>query len=141
MRPSEVTKHQCSLTWRPPRDDGGAKVTHYMVEKKEKGKDHWVPVSSFCKDTHFTVQGLTPDSEYAFRVSAVNDIGQGAPLEAETTVVAKMPFGERSWGGPEAPERPPAALPSRRQARQARGTASDGGGRRFRAPLVGSSQL
>lgn len=99
VRASDITKHNCTLSWRPPKDDGGAKVTHYMVEKMEKGKDKWVPVSSFCKDTTFTVQGLTPDAEYSFRVSAVNDIGQGQPLSTETSIIAKMPFGKSQRRG------------------------------------------
>ena len=40
------------------------------------------------------VTGLTPGKEYKFRVSAVNAEGEGEPLVAEETIVAKNPFGE-----------------------------------------------
>lgn len=40
------------------------------------------------------VTGLTPGKEYKFRVSAVNAEGEGEPLVAEETIVAKNPFGK-----------------------------------------------
>lgn len=40
------------------------------------------------------VTGLTPGKEYKFRVRAVNAEGEGEPLVAEETIVAKNPFGK-----------------------------------------------
>lgn len=46
------------------------------------------------QDTTFTVQGLTENGEYLFRVMAVNENGQSAPLEGVNPIIAKLPFGE-----------------------------------------------
>jgi len=51
-------------------------------------------VSSLCKETTFTVQGLTEGQEYLFRVMAVNENGMGLPLEGTNPIKAKAPFGK-----------------------------------------------
>ena len=92
---SDITKSQCRLSWRPPRDDGGARVNNYVVERKEIGRDrdYWLTVASACKDTTFLCQGLNEGKEYVFRIAAVNDVGTSEYLQAENNVLAKMPFG------------------------------------------------
>ncbi|XP_071120619.1 twitchin-like isoform X18 [Mytilus edulis] len=89
---SDITKSTCRLQWKPPKTDGGSKITHYVVERQEVGKPYWVTVSSRCKDCNQDVQGLYENNQYAFRVSAVNEFGQSEPLTAETPIIAKMPF-------------------------------------------------
>ena len=46
---SNITKSTCHLKWKAPKDDGGSKITHYQVEKREVGKPFWSTVASFCK--------------------------------------------------------------------------------------------
>lgn len=89
---SNITKHTCTLAWKPPTYDGGLRITHYVVERKDISTNHWITVSTTCKDTTFTVQGLTEGQEYLFRVSAVNDNGMGPPLEGVNPIKAKAPF-------------------------------------------------
>lgn len=101
----EVTENSVGLSWRPPSDDGGNKVTHYIVERRDtsQGEDAWIEVTANCKDTNFNVTGLTKDNAYEFRVMAVNDNGQSKPLKSETSVVAKLPYDPPSAPGkPEA---------------------------------------
>jgi hypothetical protein len=89
---TDVTKHTCTLNWKPPSYDGGLRITHYVVERKDVTLSHWITVSSSCKDTTFTVQGLAEGQEYFFRVMAVNDNGMGPPLEGVNPIRAKAPF-------------------------------------------------
>ncbi|XP_069132543.1 twitchin-like isoform X11 [Argopecten irradians] len=89
---SDITKNTCSLSWKPPRELGGGKLSHYVVERQEIGKPYWVTVSSRCKDTNQDVQGLFENNQYLFRVSAVNEFGQSEPLKAENPIIAKMQF-------------------------------------------------
>jgi titin len=69
---SDVTKSACRLKWKAPEDDGGSKITHYVVERKETGKPYWTTVASFNKDIEIDVQGLVENKEYLFRVAAAN---------------------------------------------------------------------
>lgn len=91
---SDITKHTCTLNWSPPLHNGGLKVTHYVIERRDISLNHWVLVYSFCKETTFTVQGLTDGQEYLFRVMAVNENGMGPPLEGTNPIRAKAPFGK-----------------------------------------------
>ena len=101
---SNVGKHECTLTWKSPKEDGGSKVTHYLIEKRDcsKGKDAWVPYADHCREHSIAVQGLKENGEYEFRVMAVNQNGMSEPLVTAHSVVAKLPFGVP--GAPGAPD-------------------------------------
>jgi hypothetical protein len=90
---SNVSQHMCTLNWKVPAYDGGLRITHYVVERKDITSQHWIIISSYCKETYFTVQGLTEGQEYLFRVSAVNENGMGPALEGLNPTKAKAPFG------------------------------------------------
>uniref|UniRef100_A0A3B3BZJ2 Titin n=1 Tax=Oryzias melastigma TaxID=30732 RepID=A0A3B3BZJ2_ORYME len=66
---SNVTEEKCSLSWLPPRHDGGASISHYVIQKRETS----------LTDLRFRVTGLTEDHDYEFRVSAENTAGVGLP--------------------------------------------------------------
>lgn len=42
-KPDRVTKDSVTLSWRPPRSDGGKKIKEYVIEKKKKGDNDWSP--------------------------------------------------------------------------------------------------
>ncbi|XP_015183294.1 PREDICTED: twitchin isoform X5 [Polistes dominula] len=89
---TDINKHTCTLSWHPPKYDGGLRITHYMIERKDITHTHWIIVASYCKDTTCYVQGLTEGQEYLFRVMAVNENGMGPPLEGTNPIKAKAPF-------------------------------------------------
>lgn len=90
---TEVTNESCLLTWNPPRDDGGSKITNYVVERKATDSDMWHKLSSTVKDTNFKATKLTPNKEYLFRVAAENMYGVGEPVQA-APITAKFQFGK-----------------------------------------------
>ncbi|CAH8545499.1 unnamed protein product [Schistosoma haematobium] len=89
---TDTTPFSTRLSWKPPKDDGGSKITHYVIERQEVGKDRWVPVSSGSKEPNCEVQGLQENTHYLFRVAAVNDCGQGDWFQVPNEVIAKYPF-------------------------------------------------
>lgn len=90
---TEVTNESCLLTWNPPRDDGGSKITNYVVERRAADSDMWHKLSSTVKDTKFKATNLIPNKEYLFRVAAENMYGVGEPVQA-TPITAKYQFGK-----------------------------------------------
>ena len=96
---SEITSHTCKLMWNPPEFDGGSKVTHYVVERRDIRHNEWIVIASFCKSTTFAVQGLTEGQEYLFRILAANVNGTGPPLDGVNPIRAKPPHDPPSAPG------------------------------------------
>ena len=73
---SEVHATSCTVTYQPPRDDGGARCS-YILERRTPGPDsEWITVhDSPITDLQYTVDNLTPATQYEFRVAAVNKKG------------------------------------------------------------------
>ena len=92
---SDITKDKCQLKWKKPKDDGGAPIEGYVVEKFDTDSGMWLPVGK-CKEPEMEVTGLTPGHEYKFRVKACNKEGDSEPLETLGSIIAKDPFSKFS---------------------------------------------
>lgn len=90
------TENTITLEWTKPKSDGGAPITGYVVEKKEKGTDKWVPITEKPYDTEITVKGLQEGKEYEFRVAAVNKAGTGKPAQTAKAIEARAPDGKNA---------------------------------------------
>lgn len=75
----EITKDSATVTWKPPANDGGAKITNYILEMKAAGDFSWKVVDKKVSEETFTVSGLKEETDYEFRVSAENKAGVGQP--------------------------------------------------------------
>ncbi|KAL3312833.1 hypothetical protein Ciccas_008566 [Cichlidogyrus casuarinus] len=80
-------RNSISLSWPKPMRDGGSPVTGYVVEKRLKGATDWEQALGSTRAPHqqnsATIDGLTENAEYEFRVFAVNAAGLSDP-SAET---------------------------------------------------------
>ncbi|XP_059136177.1 immunoglobulin-like and fibronectin type III domain-containing protein 1 [Peromyscus eremicus] len=89
------------LRWRPPRDDGGQAIQHYVVERRQAGRSTWLKVGEPPPDsTSFTDASVEQGRKYAFRVRTVTSEGAGDALESEEVLVAP----EDLPGPPSAPD-------------------------------------
>lgn len=88
-----VTAEKITLLWQPPADDGGAKITHYIVEKRETSRVVWSMVSEDLEECIIKTTKIIKGNEYIFRVRAVNKYGIGDALESHP-VIARNAFGE-----------------------------------------------
>lgn len=78
------------LAWDPPARDGGAPITGYIIEKKDKYSTDWVPVKEVEGNLpKAKVTGLNEGDKYEFRVRAVNKAGPGEPSQATSPHLAK----------------------------------------------------
>ncbi|XP_078252047.1 receptor-type tyrosine-protein phosphatase delta-like isoform X22 [Rhinoraja longicauda] len=96
---TETTATSVTLTW----DSGNPEpVAHYIVQHKPKHSDGPFEEIDGVATTRYSVGGLSPYSDYEFRVIAVNNIGQGPPSkEVETRT------------GEQAPSSPPRSVQAR----------------------------
>uniref|UniRef100_A0A3B4WLL4 Titin n=1 Tax=Seriola lalandi dorsalis TaxID=1841481 RepID=A0A3B4WLL4_SERLL len=84
----EVSRGTVTLTWKPPLNDGGARIHHYIA--KPKGTDKWVVVGN-TKNLTYAVEKLNKGDEYDFRVKAKNEAGYSKPRETLAPVLVKEP--------------------------------------------------
>lgn len=86
----DISDSEVRLEWEEPDDNGSPPVTGYKIEYKEAGEDDDVyevaKADTKSAETEYTVDDLKEDTEYAFRVSAINSVGTGDPSgEASAT--------------------------------------------------------
>ncbi|XP_038616588.1 receptor-type tyrosine-protein phosphatase F isoform X3 [Tachyglossus aculeatus] len=96
---TETTATSVTLTW----DSGNADpISYYVIQYKPRSWDGQFQEIDGVATTRYSIGGLSPFSEYEFRVLAVNNIGRGPPsdlVEART--------------GEQAPSSPPLKVQAR----------------------------
>ncbi|XP_035165768.1 receptor-type tyrosine-protein phosphatase delta isoform X35 [Oxyura jamaicensis] len=79
---TESTATSITLTW----DSGNPEpVSYYIIQHKPKNSEESYKEIDGVATTRYSVAGLSPYSEYEFRVVAVNNIGRGPPSEPVST--------------------------------------------------------
>ncbi|KAG1672005.1 Titin [Nymphon striatum] len=75
------TSDGLTLRWDEPPSDGGSEITNYVIEHHDRSTVRWTTYNEDFNvpQKHCTVTGLAEDSDYMFRVTAVNETGPGAP--------------------------------------------------------------
>uniref|UniRef100_A0A8B9E7D8 Titin n=1 Tax=Anser cygnoides TaxID=8845 RepID=A0A8B9E7D8_ANSCY len=88
---TNITRTCVSLKWTKPEYDGGAKVTGYIIERREIPDGRWLKCNfTNVQETYFDVGGLTEDQRYEFRVIAKNAAGLfSQPSESTGPVTVK----------------------------------------------------
>uniref|UniRef100_A0A4W4FPA6 Receptor-type tyrosine-protein phosphatase F n=1 Tax=Electrophorus electricus TaxID=8005 RepID=A0A4W4FPA6_ELEEL len=96
---TETTATSVTLTW----DSGNPEpVSYYMIQYRAKAADVGFQEVDGVATTRYSIGGLSPYSEYEFRVMAVNNIGRGPPGEPVETRT-----------GEQAPSSPPRQVQAR----------------------------
>ncbi|XP_073808619.1 protein tyrosine phosphatase receptor type Fa isoform X7 [Danio rerio] len=73
---TETTATSVTLTW----DSGNPEpVSYYVIQYRSKISDNGFQEVDGVASTRYSIGGLSPYSEYEFRVMAVNNIGRGPP--------------------------------------------------------------
>ncbi|XP_041417366.1 receptor-type tyrosine-protein phosphatase F isoform X13 [Xenopus laevis] len=96
---TETTATSVTLTWDSGNPDP---VSYYVIQYKPKASESPFQEVDGVATTRYSIGGLSPFSEYEFRIIAVNNIGRGPPseiIEAQT--------------GEQAPSSPPLKVQAR----------------------------
>lgn len=89
----DVKKDSVSISWEAPLIDGGAKISHYIIEKREEARKAFTSVCSNCTRNSCKVDNLQEGCFYYFRVLAVNEFGTGLPAEtSEAVKISEAPL-------------------------------------------------
>lgn len=69
-----------NLKWSPPANDGGAPISNYVVEMKDKLSPDWKEVLKTDNDKcEAKISNLTENSGVQFRIKAINKAGPSQP--------------------------------------------------------------
>ena len=86
MSPTGLTATTASssvinLSWTAPASNGGSAITGYMVERSADGGTSWTTIAGNTGTTATTYadSGLQPNTNYTYRVSAINAVGVSDP--------------------------------------------------------------
>lgn len=95
MEYEEITANSVTISWKPPKDNGGSEISSYVIEKRDLTHGGgWVPAVNYvsAKYNHAVVPRLLEGTMYELRVMAENLQGRSDPLTSDQPVVAKSQY-------------------------------------------------
>ncbi|KAI8485779.1 Titin-like, partial [Branchiostoma belcheri] len=94
LKVSEVTKESMLVSWHTPESDGGAEITGYTCERRERNSNRWVKVTKgMIRKCEVHSYGLLDSCEYEHRVYAHNAAGTSKYSESTGLITAVDPVG------------------------------------------------
>ncbi|XP_077090446.1 myosin-binding protein C, slow-type isoform X6 [Siphateles boraxobius] len=85
---TDVGGDWCTMTWEPPRYDGGSPILGYFIERKKKQSSRWMRLNfDLCKETTFEPKKMIEGVPYEVRIFAVNAIGVSKPSEPSKSFI------------------------------------------------------
>ncbi|WP_350308226.1 fibronectin type III domain-containing protein [Gabonibacter massiliensis] len=92
---TDINRHGCTITWTPPRYDGGSPVTHYQVEYRYvTSESEWKrfkadpPITA----TTYTATNMVEGTRVEFRVYAFNAAGPSEPSLVSDPITFMDPY-------------------------------------------------
>ncbi|XP_078403923.1 uncharacterized protein LOC144684081 [Cetorhinus maximus] len=96
----ESSENCISFKWKPPKDDGGKPLEHYVIERQQVGRTTWTKIGEIDKSTTtFSFDKVEHGKKYKFKVWAANSEGISDALLSD-----KIAAGRKAVPGP--PEKP-----------------------------------
>ncbi|KAL3125978.1 hypothetical protein niasHT_001496 [Heterodera trifolii] len=66
------TQNSITLSWRPPKDDGGAELSGYSIEFKGLDERDWERVPDHVTLPNYTVRNLEKTTQYQAKIQLKN---------------------------------------------------------------------
>jgi titin len=80
LRLIEKSVDSATIRWKSFSINTYTEADKFIIEKRSKNSSDWIKAGQTKNET-FTIEDLTPNSSYYFRVIAVNEAGQSEPVE------------------------------------------------------------
>nr|XP_009665660.1 PREDICTED: immunoglobulin-like and fibronectin type III domain-containing protein 1 [Struthio camelus australis] len=85
-----ASKETITISWKAPRKTGSSRIVGYIVQKRKKGTNIWVPVTNVpVAERKLKMTNLKMGLQYEFRVAAVNAAGVGEASAPSQPVFAR----------------------------------------------------
>ena len=89
------------VQWLAPSDSGDCELTGYVVRTQQKGQRSWreaARLEATSSAAECCISGLQTGAEYALRVAAVNELGDGDALQRPVRVALPYSAPPESFG-------------------------------------------
>ena len=95
LRVTKTTKDSANIEWKPPSDNGGAKIRKYHVWLTVEGTDDWRKIETTDSyKTSTTVPKLVFNTKYLIGVTAENEVGESKRCEITKAIFIEKPLGK-----------------------------------------------
>lgn len=88
---TDIQNDQCDIKFEKPQNDGGSRITGYLVESLDMMYGKWEKecITQSCR---CSIYNLIQGHEMLFRVIASNKVGFGEPSDPSNPVIIRGPF-------------------------------------------------
>ncbi len=102
----KITKDSVTLSWKKPSNDGGSKITGYVIEKRSPDRfvyefhwwliiyslssRDWTEVTELpAREYSYTVPNLKEGDNVSFRIRAINAVGPSEPSQPTDAITVQ----------------------------------------------------
>ncbi|XP_053492542.1 immunoglobulin-like and fibronectin type III domain-containing protein 1.1 isoform X1 [Ictalurus furcatus] len=91
----EASLNCIEIKWRPPKDDGGCPITHYILERNQVGRNTWKKIGQIPGEAHYKDTDVDHGRRYCYRIRAETSEGISEVMETED-----VQAGTKAYPGP-----------------------------------------
>ena len=88
---ADVTDTTVTLSWMSPIPPNGI-ITNYQIQYRRSDSSSYTSIDTNSDDLTYTVNGLTTNTEYDFRVRADTVVGHSDPSNVVIALVGELKF-------------------------------------------------
>ncbi|XP_019911308.3 immunoglobulin-like and fibronectin type III domain-containing protein 1 isoform X3 [Esox lucius] len=91
----EASPNVIEIKWRPPKDDGGCKITNFILERQQIGRNTWKKLGQIGPEAHYKDTDVDHGRRYCYRIRAESEMGISELMETED-----VQAGTKAYPGP-----------------------------------------
>ncbi|XP_060724110.1 immunoglobulin-like and fibronectin type III domain-containing protein 1.1 isoform X4 [Tachysurus vachellii] len=91
----DASSNSIEFKWRPPKDDGGCPITHYILERNQVGRNKWKKIGQIPGEAHYRDTDVDHGRRYCYRIRAETSEGISEVMETED-----VQAGTKAYPGP-----------------------------------------
>uniref|UniRef100_A0A673GZX0 Immunoglobulin-like and fibronectin type III domain-containing protein 1 n=1 Tax=Sinocyclocheilus rhinocerous TaxID=307959 RepID=A0A673GZX0_9TELE len=84
----EASANCIEVKWRPPKDNGGCPIKHYILERNQIGRNTWKKIGLIPSEAHYRDTDVDHGRRYCYRIRAETDEGISELMETEDVQAA-----------------------------------------------------